>query len=337
MRKATVAASIVTDMLDYLGRHGVAVDEVARAIELDVVALATPDRRVPGSKVERLWEEAEHRTHDPSLGLHMGESYNPGALDILGYVVLSCRTAGDALDRLARYAAILNDGLRVRVTRERDMTVCRFDALEGLDNYLTRVPRHPIEAMCSGVTITMRHLTGRAIEPREIAFRHPAPADLAEHRRVFGRDVHFGAADNCLTFLTTDLEAAVRSSNPALLEVFERHANAVIDALDPQGPVSRRVVHLLSERMKGIMPTLDDVASQLAMSARSLQRSLRAEGTSYQLLLDDVRRELAVRHLAVRGTSAAQVAFLTGFSEPSAFSRAFRRWTGSTPGAYCAG
>ncbi len=73
------------------------------------------------------------------------------------------------------------------------------------------------------------------------------------------------------------------------------------------------------------------------MSARSVQRALRAEGTSYQLLLDDVRRELALRHLAVRGTSAAEVAFLTGFSEPSAFSRAFRRWTGSTPGEFCAG
>ena len=323
-------------MLDFLGRRGVVVEEVGRAIELDVVALATPDQRVPGSIVERLWEEAERRTQDPHVGLHMGESYSPGALDILGYVILSCRTAGDALDRLARYAAILNDGLRVRVTREREMTVCWFDALDGLDNCLARAPRHPIEAMCSGVTVTMRHLTGRPIEPREIALRHRAPTDLAEHRRVFGQDVQFGAVDNRLTFLTTDLDAAVRSSNPALLEVFERHANAVLDALDPQGPVSRRVVHLLSERMKGIMPTLDDVASELAMSARSLQRSLRAEGTSYQLLLDDVRRELAVRHLAVRGTSAAQVAFLTGFSEPSAFSRAFRRWTGSTPGVFCA-
>jgi AraC-like DNA-binding protein len=88
---------------------------------------------------------------------------------------------------------------------------------------------------------------------------------------------------------------------------------------------------------EGIAPTLDDVASELAMSARSVQRSLRAEGTTYQHLLDDVRRELAVRHLSVRGTSAAEGAFLTGFSEPSAFSRAFRRRTGLTPGAYCAG
>jgi AraC-like DNA-binding protein len=337
MRESTVAASIVTDMLDYLGRRGIVVEEVARALNLNVAELGKPDQRVPGSRVERLFEEAERRTQDPYVGLHMGESYHPGALNILGYVVLSCRSAAEVLDRLARYASILNDGLRVRVTREGEGTVCRFDALDGLDNYLTRAPRHPIEAMCAGVAVTMRNLTGQAIEPQRIAFRHRAPSDVAEHRRVFGRDARFGATENLLTFLTNDLEAPVRSSNPELLAVFERHASAIIDELDEHGPVSRRVVHLLSERVKGIAPTLDEVAAELAMSARSVQRALRAEGTSYQLLLDDVRRELAVRHLAVRGTSAAEVAFLTGFSEPSAFSRAFRRWTGSTPGAYCTG
>ncbi len=337
MRESTVAASIVTDMLDYLGRGGVVVEEVARAVDLDIAALRTPDQRVPGSRVERLFAEAERRTHDPDVGLHMGEWYNPGALNILGYVVLSCRSAADVLDRLARYAAILNDGLRVRVTREGDRTLCRLDALDGLDNYLTRAPRHPIEAMSAGVAMTMRNLTGHAIEPVAIAFRHEAPADVAEHRRVFGKDVRFDAAENLLAFATSDLDAAVRSANPELLEVFERHADDAIARLDQLGPVSRRVVRLLGERVKGIAPTLDDVASELAMSARSIQRSLRTEGTSYQHLLDDVRRELAVRHLSVRGTSAAEVAFLTGFSEPSAFSRAFRRWTGVTPGAYCAG
>lgn len=75
-------------MLDYLGRRGVVVGDVGRAIELNVVALASPDQRVSGSIVERLWEEAERRTLDPCLGLHMGESYHPGALNILGYVVL---------------------------------------------------------------------------------------------------------------------------------------------------------------------------------------------------------------------------------------------------------
>lgn len=121
-----------------------------------------------------------------------------------------------------------------------------------------------------------------------------------------------------------------------LLELFERQATAIADRLDEYGPVGRRVVNVMVNRVKGAAPTIDAVAMELAMSTRSIQRALQDEGTSYQLLLDDVRRELAIRHLAVPGTSATQVAFLTGFSEPSAFARAFRRWTGSTPGAYCA-
>jgi hypothetical protein len=256
MRESTVAASIVTDMLDYLGRRGAVVADVGRDVDLDVGALGQPDQRIPGSCVERLFEEAERRTKDPHVGLHMGESYHPGALNILGYVVLSCRSAGEVLDRLARYAAILNDGLRVSVTREGETTMCRFDALDGLDNYLTRAPRHPIEAMYAGVAVTMRSLTGHAIEPQEVAFRHLAPSDVAEHRRVFGRDARFGASENVLAFLTGDLEAPVRSSNPVLLEVFERHANAIIDALDEHGPVSRRVVRLLSERVRACLDEL---------------------------------------------------------------------------------
>jgi hypothetical protein len=272
MRESTVAASIVTDMLDYLGRRGVVVDEVSRPIGLDVEELK-PDHRVPGSHVERLFEEAERRTQDAHVGLHMGESYHPGALDILGYVVLSCRSAADVLDRLARYAAILNDGLRVRVSREGQRTLCRFEALDGLDNYLARAPRQPLEAMYAGVAITMRNLTGQTIEPLEVTFRHRAPSDVTEYRRVFGRDAQFGAPENLLGFSTSDLDAPVRSSNPELLEVFERHANAIIDELDQLGPVSRRIVRILSERVKGIAPTLDDVASELAMSARSVHNA----------------------------------------------------------------
>jgi AraC-like DNA-binding protein len=154
--------------------------------------------------------------------------------------------------------------------------------------------------------------------------------------RVFGSVVRFGASESHLTFRTADLDAAVPSANPALLEVFERHATAIADRLDEYGPVGRRVVNVMANRVKGAAPTIDAVAMELAISTRSIQRALQEEGTSYQLLLDDVRRELAIRHLAVPGTSATQVAFLTGFSEPSAFARAFRRWTGSTPGAYCA-
>lgn len=336
MRESTVAASIVIDMLGYLERQGHAGEEVAAAAQLDLPAIRTPDARVPGSVIERLWVEGERLTGDPDLGLHMAEALNPGALDILGYVVLSCGTAREVLDRLARFAAILNNGLKVHIVDDRGVTQCRFEILHAFDNYLVRQSRHALEALAAGVVTTLGRLTSQAISPVAVAFSHPAPARTSEHARVFGSVVAFGASGSHLSFRAADLETAVPSANPVLLEVFDRHATAIVGKLDAYGPVGRRVVNVMANRVKGTAPTIDVVAIELAMSTRSIQRALQDEGTSYQVLLDEVRRELAIRHLAVPGTSATQVAFLTGFSEPSAFARAFRRWTGSTPGAYCA-
>lgn len=336
MRESTVSASIVVDMLGYLERQGHREAEVGAAVALNLSAIRIPDARVPGSAVERLWLEGERRTGDADIGLHMAEAFNPGALDILGYVILSCRTAREVMDRLARFAAILNDGLQVHVADDRGLTHCRFEILHRLDNYLVRQPRHALETMAAGVTTTLGRLTSQSILPVDVAFSYPAPSRTTEHTRVFGPVVTFSADQNQLTFRTADLDTAVPSANPTLLELFERHATAIVDRLDEYGPVGRRVVGVMVNRVRGAAPPIDAVAMELAMSTRSIQRALQDEGTSYQLLLDDVRRELAIRHLAVPGTSATQVAFLTGFSEPSAFARAFRRWTGSTPGAYCA-
>jgi AraC-like DNA-binding protein len=334
MRESSVATSLVADVIGYLERQGLSAETVCRAAGIDPDLLAQPDARMPGSLMERLWAEGERLTGDPDLGLHTAEAYNPGALDIVGYVVLSCRTAADALDRLGRYAAVLNEGLQVEISREGDRTVCRFEVVETLDNYLVRHPRQAMEAMAAGIAVTTRRLTETDIEPLEITFRHEAPPSIREHLRLLGPLVQFSQPENRIAFHTADLSATVRSSNPALLAVFDQHAEALLHRLLQHGPVSRSVLKSLGGRLKGVVPTLRQVAQEIAISDRSLQRALRDEGTSFQRLLDEARHELAIGHLSVPGTSAAEVAFLLGFSEPSAFSRAFLRWTGMTPGAY---
>src|SRR5688500_16048154 len=106
-------------MLQYLEQHGVPASQAVRECGIELAFPAGPEDRVPGSQVERLWSFAIRRTGDSLIGLHMAEHYSPGALDILGYVVLSCRTVGEVFDRFARYARLLNDGMRVEIVRER--------------------------------------------------------------------------------------------------------------------------------------------------------------------------------------------------------------------------
>jgi AraC-like DNA-binding protein len=104
--------------------------------------------------------------------------------------------------------------------------------------------------------------------------------------------------------------------------------------MERHGSRSHQVAEVLAGRLKGAVPPLSEIARAMAMSDRNLQRALRSDGTSFQTLLDEVRRDLAISHLADPATSAGQVGFLLGFSEPSAFHRAFRRWTGKAPSAY---
>jgi AraC-like DNA-binding protein len=362
MREATISTSLLIDFIGFLGRRGLAADAVCRAAQIDPAWIGEPNSRVPASAMERLWAVAEQLTGDADVGLHSAESYNPGALSIVGYVILSCRTAGEALERLARYAPLLNEGLAVSVvqepmhertqqrmqqrmqghtqqrtqesTQDLGITTCRFGAAEGIDSFLRRSPRQAVETLAAGIVLTLARLATRPPVPVAVTFRHAAPASTAEHLRLLGPAVRFDQPENTVVYPAAALQAGMLSADPALLEVFEGDARRRLEQLGrlgSSGSVGSRVQAIVGARLKGEVPSLAAIAAELAMSERSVQRSLTEERTSYRDIVDAVRKDLALEHLSRPGTSAADVAFLLGFSEPSAFTRAFRRWTGASP------
>ena len=124
------------------------------------------------------------------------------------------------------------------------------------------------------------------------------------------------------------------AADPAMSSIMERHLSRLLRDLPPDETFAARVRHVLIEELRRGEPTLDRLAARLRMSERTMQRRLSQQGTSLQALLDEVRHDLSLRHLGESRESIAEIAFLLGFSEVSAFHRAFKRWTGSTPGAY---
>ena len=336
MRETSVAATIVADMLQYLEQRGISADDAKRHAGIGRRLDADIDARVPGSQVERLWSFAIERTGDSLIGLHMSESYSAGALDILGYVILSCPTVGDVLDRFSRYARLLNDGMRIEVVREASVAWCRCTYVERMNNYLLRSPDQAMDTTWAGLARELRRLAARPLVASEVWFRHTAPdaPRVAEYVRVFGARVRFGMSEDRFIVPLSHLDEPLRSANRALLENFERHADSVMSKMEHAGSKSHQVAQVLAGRLRGTVPALSEIARELAMSDRNLQRALRNDGTSYQKVLDHVRRDLAIDHLSNPATSAAQVGFLLGFSEPSAFHRAFRRWTGVAPSAF---
>lgn len=318
-------------------------DALARAAGIDPTTLADPDGRVSGPQMEAFWNAAVAATGEPHLGLRLGAAADVTTLSVLGYVMQSAPTLGGALDAFARYVTLFTDGLQARIARPRAEGLRAEAALEfaavgtGETNYLVRSPRHPMEATLAGAFVIAGALVGAPLPGASLEVAHRAEADAATvAAQVLGIPVRYGGDGYRFRFSAAALGAPILRASPVLLRAFEAQAAAAIASLAARStrPVSDRVLRAVTEQLRGQPPTIDEVADALAMGVRTLQRRLESEGTRYSALLDEARCALALRYLGRADVPVAEVAFLLGFSEPSAFTRAFRRWTGTAPTAY---
>jgi AraC-like DNA-binding protein len=167
-----------------------------------------------------------------------------------------------------------------------------------------------------------------------VCFEHPRPRTVDEHRRIFGCEVGFDAPEHAVTFHRDALVLPVVQADPRLGALIDRYAEELLRRLPRGNALSDRVRQLVAESLCDGDHGLEPIAGRLRMSPRTLQRRLQDESTSHQQIVDELRHELALKYLAEPAVSIGEVAFLLGFSDPSAFHRAFRRWTGTTPGEH---
>ncbi|MBD3882851.1 AraC family transcriptional regulator [Phormidium tenue FACHB-886] len=334
MKEATFSVALIRNSIQYAVAQGLDANQLCQAIKLDPSLLNQPDSRVSGEVNRALWRELTVQTGDQHIGLHIGEAFNLAALGIVGYVLFNCQTFGQVLDKLSRYMSLFSQGISMQVTSSQGQVLCDWQVVNDVRNYLLEEPRQPLEVSMSALLTATQALTGLPLRPLAVWFQHDRPADISEHQRIFGRSVEFAQPANRVVLEADCLNRQVVSANTSLLSAFEQHAEAMLTSLNQTQPFTHQVVREMVHSLAGEIPTVETIAQRLTTSVRNLQRSLQAEGTSYQQLLDETRKELALRHLKKPETSIHDVAFLLGFSEPSTFHRAFKRWTGQTPREY---
>lgn len=303
---------------------------LCKTVGIDPVSLQNPDARVPIRAVQALWREVIAATSDPYLSLRIGEMINPTAVGVLAYVMMHSPTLGKALEKLCQYQAIVCEG--IQTVGQRDGNQYRLSLHITCEDII--YPEHALNSELVMYLSAMRALTGLHVTAEAVSLAYPRPLDSSEHKRVFApANPVFDADETVLVLDAAWLDAPVLNANPGLFPLFEQHAAELLRKLHERalvGRVKREIVALL----KGEEPALATVADRLAMGVRTLQLHLKDEGVTYQQLLDEVRHELAVRHLRESHFSTTDIAYLLGFSEPSVFYRTFKKWTGSTPGAY---
>jgi AraC-like DNA-binding protein len=295
---------------------------------IDGDMLLDPDATVPMSACVGLLADGVRTTGDDNLGLHVAEHAELGSFDVHFYAMVSSPTLGAAFERLCRYQRLIHETSQVRLETSGDRAVLSHRLAGGV-----AAPRHTAELLLASWLRAGRVAAGTTWHPTEVRFAHHAPQDLREHRRFFAAPLRFSTGENALVLPTALLDLPCGRSDLSLLSLLDRYAADRLGT-PPAAAFADRARAALCEALQSGNATAPGLATRLTLSVRTLHRALAAEGTSYRQLLDQLRLEAAERHLADDRISVAEVAFLVGFSELSAFHRAFKRWTGRTPAAF---
>jgi AraC-like DNA-binding protein len=279
------------------------------------------------SAFARLLDEGARATGDDCFGLHFGERYNPKNIGPLAYVVLNSPTIKAGFDNIGRYLRIHNEAGRVSFETIGESVFLRFWLTDlGTDN-----PRQHNEYSMAVAVNLMRLMVGSQWRPMEVQFAHEPPNETTEHTRIFGAPVAFGCPTNAFVIERDVIERQVPAADPRLYKILQRYLENVLNELPQEDDLLTAARKAIAELMREGAPTLIQVVKKLSMSKRTFERRLKEHGTEFRKLIDDTRRHFALKYLRDRKNTLSEIAFLLGYSEVSAFNRAFKRWTGSTP------
>jgi AraC-like DNA-binding protein len=269
-------------------------------------------------------------TNDPGLALHLGMSAPPHTLNIAGEVLLHCSTIRLALAEIDRYLPLILPLARFHLEEVADRAHLIFDGSfpdPGIDRFAN-------EVTLAFVVRIGRHFVSRAEPPIVLRFRHAEPAYAQTYQELFGCPIEFEANRNEVVFARTLLDEEQPFRDENLCRLLKTRADDLLNEGRAKVLLHERVKLLLRRETNLSEVDLSSVARRVGMNERGLRRRLSAEGSSLSGLRDEVRREIALESLSDSALEIKQIADRVGFSDVSAFHRAFRRWTGSTPTRY---
>jgi len=301
----------------------------ARA-ELDINRLSLPGARYPSQNVQALWLAAVDVTGDPCFGLFAGRRIRPTSFHALGFSWIASESLLGALRRLCRYHDVITTmPLRLNITRADD---CYEMTIEYPDPHCT--PEIPcIDAFVTAIVQLCRVATESDFAPLSIAFKRTGRVCIDTYIDILGCPVTTGAERITIRLDPESLEKPLPGNNLELARANDSVAEKYLELLDPR-TVASEVRELLIALLPSGNSNQSRIAERMNRSLSTLQRQLSQEGTSYQEIRDNMRRELAKEYVRESKLSLSQIAYMLGFSDQSNFSRAFRRWTGVPPKDY---
>jgi len=324
-----VSATVLAQLFLYLASLQVDIDAFLRSLDIEPEIVRSPDSYIPIETYLRIQDEAAKYVNDPYLGLHMGEFAQPGSWSILGYLMMNCKTLGEAFEKSGRYQRIIGN----LITGRMELGLGKVRAVYFTPPHAPQMSRHCFDSTFSSSVRLARTLSGLPLNPLEVTFIYPEPESRSEYERIFNCPIHFDHKDNSMTLDMRMGSLPVQMANPALLEHFERYASDILAQMERNDATTQTVTRIILSRLDDESLSIEKVAREMAVSVRALQKRLETEGVAFSDLLREVRQRLAKKYLR-ENYSVEQITYLLGFSEPSVFRKSFKKWLGVTPKEY---
>jgi len=314
---------------------GVPTAPLFSVVGLDPTAPPDPERHIRAGLYIELWAQVVEALGDPTFAARTGMAFELGALEGFGFLAMSCSTLAQAYERTRAYRALYNVGAAWELEpAQRGVSRMRWEPWL-VDAAPESGRRAMNEYQVAEMLASVRTLLAEPrLVPLRICFRHGAGPEPTRLAAVYGIAPEHDAEFDGFEVREELLSRPLAFSNEPMRAYFERQCSEALAKFETDAAVTGKVRLELAHGMDGQLPSMAQVARAVGLSARSLHRALEAEGTKWSTLVDDVRCEFARRYLARPSLAIGEVSYLVGFSDTSAFFKAFKRWTGKSPGEY---
>ncbi len=309
-----------------LQAHGIKPDRLMAQAGIDSSVIEQADSRLDRRQVIALWHSARELTQDPYIGLKAASFFTPSSFSALGLAMAASKNGLDALQRLVRFSQVISNGSVVSLDQKNGFVVVSHHHIVdvGEQKYF-----HGIECIFSMSLQALRSISSHELSPVEVHFEHLIDADITPFTQAFNCPVYTNS-HNTMTFKLDDLLSPHVFANSQLADTLDNWIEENLTQSEHDLLSSKVKKYLLKNIPYGITDQ-KQVAKDLALSPRILQRQLKKEETTYSAILDECRQKIACKLLTKNNTPIIEIAFLLGFSDQSNFSRAFKLWTGKTP------
>lgn len=327
---ATIKAGIFQDFAPYLSRRGVSFSALLAEAGLEAVDIADPAATLPLEKVLALLERAAEKTNDPCLGLHWAEAYPVGATGVFGYVLVNSKSVREAMQSAARYLGLFLHPADISFIIEDDLARLSWRLPATIKSSNVQYTLFSVAA----TMLRLRAVAGPAWQPfaTDFVFRQLECED--ELRRVLGPRVNFNMPANAIVVDKATLESQSGHADTRLYDLVRELGDRMLSEQSEASDIVSQTRTAIVDLLRSETVSLDAVAAAVEMPARTLQSRLTQAGTSFETVFQDTRKQMAIGYLRDTDMTLTDIAFLLGFSEQSAFTRAAQRWFDMPPSAY---